>query len=890
MQKERKKRYNNKSVLFLWLLISSFALITPAYGQGEVSIGDELIELDYLAPKEFLIGGITVTGIKHLDKNAIKLISGLSVGDRITLPSELISNAVKNLWKQGLFDDVAIYVTKVEDETIFLEINLKERPRLALFSFKGIRKGEADNVRDEIDIKRGDVVTENLLTTTKTTIKDYFIGKGFLNVSVKIVQIPDTSHKNYVRLLFDIKKNKRVRINKIHIDGNTDFSDYRIKQFLKETKEKGYFDPFNGFEKLLFKASKDIVLFDYDKLKDDTWEYFNNRVKLRIFKPSKFLKDKYEEDKVALINKYNSFGFRDATILKDSIVKNKNGVEIYLNINEGNKYFFRDINWIGNTKYTEEQLSRVLRIHKGDLYNWESLTNNLTYNQNEDDVSSLYMNDGYLFFQANPVEVNVEGDSIDLEVRIYEGKQATINKVTVSGNTRTMDHVIFREIRTRPGDLFSRSNLIRTTRELSQLGYFNQERIAPEVNPNPSDGTVDLNYSVEETSSDQIELSGGWGYGHVIGTLGVSFNNFAARNIFKKKAWRPVPIGGGQKLSLRFQTTGGYYTSFSASFTEPWLGGKKPNALSVSLYHTTFNRSGVTWWEAMKDSTKKREAFIIDGLTIGLGKRLRWPDDFFQLYTAVNFQRYTLDNYSGNFAFDTKDGKFNNFSGQITLSRNSTDGFIYPRNGSDMSITAKFTLPYSQLLWPNRDYSSLKSEEKYKWIEYHKWNIKFTQYTKLTGDLVIMTRAKMGFLGSYNEALGVTPFERFHLGGDGLTGYNNFDGREIIGMRGYKNSSITPAGGGTIYSKYTMELRYPLSLAPTATIFVLSFVEAGNNWKDFKTYDPFRLNRSAGLGVRIFLPMFGLLGLDWGYGLDEIPGNPDANRGQFHFSINSSID
>ncbi len=872
------------------LLILGMAIPRRVNAQGEISVGKDLLTIDYLNPKEYIIGGISVSGIKHLDKNAIKLISGLSVGDRITIPSDIISNAIKNLWKQGLFDDIAIYATKVEGETVFLDIHLTERPRLSFFSFKGIRKGEADNVRDEINLKRGDVVTENLLTTTKTKIKDYFIGKGFLNVGVKIIQVPDSIHDNYEQLIFDIKKHKKVRINKIEIAGNKDFSDYRVKQFMKETKEKGYFDPLNGFERLLGKAVKDIVLLNFDKLKEDSWDYLTKRVKLRIFKPSKFLRDKYEEDKVAIINKYNSHGYRDATITGDSIVKTKDGLNIYLHLNEGHKYYFRNIDWLGNTKYSGEQLSRVLRIQKGDLYNWEHLTQNLTYNQNEDDVSSLYMNDGYLFFQANPVEVNVEGDSIDLEVRIYEGKQATIKRVDVSGNTRTMDHVIFREIRTRPGDLFSRSNLIRTTRELAQLGYFNQEKIQPDVNPNPADGTVDLKYSVEETSSDQIELSGGWGYGRVIGTLGVSFNNFAARNIFKKKAWRPVPIGGGQKLSLRFQTTGGYYTSFSASFTEPWLGGKKPNALSVSLYHTTFNRSGITWWESLRDSTAaaQRQAFIIDGLTVGLGRRLKWPDDFFQWYNAINLQRYTLKNYTGNFAFNTSNGKFNNFSFQTTLSRNSTDGFIYPRNGSDMSITAKLTLPYSLL--SNKDYSLMSSEEKYKWIEYHKWNLRFTQYTKLTGDLVIMTRAKMGFLGSYNSLIGVTPFERFHLGGDGLTGYNNFDGREIIGMRGYKNGSITPPGGGSIYSKYTMELRYPLSLNPSATIFMLSFVEAGNNWADFKSYQPFKLYRSAGVGVRIFLPMFGLLGLDWGYGIDPIPGNPDANKGQFHFSINSSID
>ncbi len=838
--------------------------------------------------KKYEIGGITVTGVKYLDNATLVMLSGLSVGDMIDIPGEAVTNAIKNLWEQGLFENVKITATRVQGNTIFLNIALSERPRMSSFSFEGIKKAEADNIRDEIRIASSDVVTENMLIRTKNTIEKYYTDKGYLDAEIKITQVEDSLRVNHVRLLISIKKNEKVKIKHINIYGNENFDDDRIKKFLKETKEKGNFKPFANLEKLIFNLVKGVVTFRFENAVEDTRDYINENIKMRIFKSSKYIQSNYKEDLVTLVNKYNEYGYRDIQILRDSVYRNPDktvGIDLYLS--EGDKYYFRDIRWLGNTKYTDEQLSRQLRIQKGDVYNWELLNSNLSFNMAEDDITSLYMNDGYLFFNATPVEVAVENDSIDLEIRIYEGKQATIKRVRVKGNTRTNDHVVVRELRTRPGQLFSRSDIIRTTRELAQLKYFNPETINPVPEPNAVEGTVDITYEVEETSSDQIELSGGWGYGRVIGTLGVSFNNFSLRNMFKFKNWRPVPTGDGQKLSLRVQSYGSGYISYSASFTEPWLGGKKPNAFSVSYYHSLFSNG------LPKDSPS-RQSFVINGITIGMGKRLTWPDDFFQIYFGANFQRYDLLNYTNIFNFGSGTGTYNNIAWNTTLSRNSIDAPIYPRSGSLVSLSLDITPPYSS--FSDRNFANLEDTEKYKWIEYHKWGINTTFFTPIVENFVLMARAKFGFLGSFNDAIGVTPFERYYLGGDGLSGYNNLDGREIIGMRGYSNESLTPNywrssnTGGTIYSKYTLEARYPLSLNPNATIYVATFLEAGNSWLKFDEFYPFNVYKAAGFGVRVFLPMFGILGLDWGYGFDDVPGLPDANRGQFHFSINQSID
>lgn len=870
--------------LFLMVLLVIHA---PA-ARAQIETGSREIPINYNNPVEYEIGGITVSGVQFLDKNVLIMISGLSVGDKIKVPGDKFRNAIKKLLDQGLFEYVNISATSVRDNLIFLNIDLRERPRLSKFSFNGVKKAEADNIREEISIVRGDVVTDNLITTSRNRIIDYFTKKGYLDADVEIAQTADTTRDNSVILTFDIQKNDRIKIYDISFSGNQNLSTQKALKALKETKEKGAFRPFNDIDILIWQSITAALRLDFKEVPVAARDYVNNNIKLRIFKASRYIEDEYEEDKLKLIEKYNNLGFRDARIVKDSIYRyDENTVNIHIEIDEGNRYYFGDINWVGNTIYTDEFLSGILRIKTGDIYNKEVLNTNLSFNPSGIDVSSLYLDDGYLFFQAVPIETRVENDTIDIEIRIREGKQARINQVMVKGNTKTNDRVIIRELRTRPGQLFNRTNIIRTTRELAQLRFFNPETISPDIQPNPTDGTVDLIYSVEETSADQIELSGGWGYGRVIGTLGLSFNNFSMRNIFNGKAWRPIPSGDGQKLSVRLQSYGRGYISYSLSFTEPWLGGKKPNALSVSYYHSLYSNG-------LARNNPERAAFVIDGISVGLGKRLRWPDDFFSLYQSVNLQIYNLTNYAAILPVGDGNGKFNNLNYNVVLSRNSIDAPIYPRSGSEVSLSLAVTPPYSA--FNDKDYSTLSDNERYKWVEYHKWKIKANFFTKLIGNLVLSTRSQFGFLGAYNKELGLTPFERFYLGGDGLSGYNNLDGRELIGMRGYGNETITPDYylnrnlGGAIYSKYTFELRFPLSLNPNATIYALSFLEAGNSWANFSEFNPFKVYRSTGFGLRVFLPMFGLLGLDWGYGFDEVPGIPGANKGQFHFSINQSID
>ena len=855
---------------------------------AQISIGEAQFETDYSKPKKYEIAGISVSGVQYLDDNVLIMLSGLQVGDIISIPGEQVSNAIKKLWKQGFFSDVIVSGSVMDDQFIYLLIELKERPRLSKFSFKGIKRSEADNIREEINISRGDIVTDYLLIRTTNKIENYYVKKGYLDSEINIKQRKDTTSSNSVMLEFDIKKNGKVKIYQINIEGNDNLATQSVKKALKNTKEKGQITPLQNLDSLIFVVIKDVLSLHINDILPDIESYINENFKIRVFKSSKYIETDFEEDKIALIDKYNELGYRDAKIVKDSIYKiGENKIDIDIKVDEGKKYFFRNISWVGNTLYTSEQLDVFLKVKKGDVYNKEVLMTNLTYNPSGYDVSSLYLDDGYLFFQVDPVEVLVENDSIDLEIRIYEGKQATINKVTIKGNTRTNDHVVFREIRTRPGALFSRNDLIRTTRELAQLKFFNPEKITPNVDPHPEDGTVDIEYELEETSADQIELSGGWGYGRLMGTVGLMFNNFSLRNVFNGKAWRPIPTGDGQTLSLRLQSYGKGYISYNVSFIEPWFGGKKPNSLSVSYYHSLYSNG-------LPKSDTNRSSFIINGLSVGLGRRLTWPDDYFTLYQGVSLQRYDLKNYSNIFSFGSGTGYYNNFSYTIAFSRNSISSPIFPRNGSDVSLSLELTPPYS--LFSDSDYKTMDANEKYKWIEYYKWKFHANWYIELLDKLVLTPRMKFGFLGDYNKDIGVTPFERFYLGGDGLSGYNNMDGREIIGMRGYQNESITPEYsrdnnvGGTIFTKYTLELRYALSLNPSAAIYVMGFLEAGNDWIGFKQFDPFDVKRSAGVGFRVFLPMFGLLGLDWGYGFDEIPGLPNANGGQFHFSINQSID
>tara|TARA_Y100001968_G_C19431046_1_gene757042 strand:+ start:46 stop:2109 length:2064 start_codon:yes stop_codon:yes gene_type:complete len=682
----------------------------------------------------------------------------------------------------------------------------------------------------------------------------YYVEKGFLNAEISYVEEKDANAVNSSTLTFLIKKGKKVKIKEIRILG-------REK---KINSKKTFFNKNDS----IFTISTRKIKKSLKETKEKKW--------WRLFKVSKFISDNYEKDKENLIIEYNNKGYRDARIVSDTIYKNEdNTISIEIVLDEGNLYTFRNINWIGNTIHSSENLQRRLNINKGDVFNQSVLEERLFGNGQGNDVSSIYLDDGYLFFNATPSEILVtEKNEIDLEIRIYEGKQARINSVNVIGNTKTNDHVIMREIRTRPGDLFKRSDIMRSQRELAQLQYFDPEQFDVKINPNAVKNNVDITYVVAEKSTDQINLQGGWGAGRVVGSLGFRFTNFSSRKIFKKNAWRPLPSGDGQTLSISASSNGIYYQNYNLSFTEPWLGAKKPNSLTISLFKS-ITSNGQTGDE--------RQSVDISGLNIGLGKRLKYPDDYFTLYNGLSLQQYELNNSQGFFSFT--DGSSNNISYNINLGRNSVDQLVFPRSGSNFLLSLKFTPPYS--MFDNiDDYSSLTDQEKYDWLEYYKWKFKSSWYSAFTDKLVLNTRIEMGLLGSYNEEL-ASPFERFYVGGDGLSGgYGMFyDGRELVSLRGYSNNSVSPQTGASVYSKYTSELRYALSLNPTSTVYVLGFLEAGNAWDNFDYFNPFSVKRSAGFGVRIMLPMIGMMGVDYGWGLDEIPGRPDANGGQFHFSI-----
>lgn len=814
-------------------------LLSPFIAWCQFSINANLDNLSYSSPKEYELAGITVSGTSFFSNETVISLSGLSVGDDITVPGEKITQAVKNLWNQKLFSDVKISATKIEGNYIFLNIGVEELPRLSKYRFKGIKKGRQNDLREELDLIRGKVVSENLLINTKNTVHNYFIKKGYLKTEVNVIKKADSTTANNVTLLIDINLGERIRIQDINFINNPSVKASKLRASLKETKRRRFYN---------------------------------------IFTVSKFMKDAYEKEKNAIVEKYNEKGFRDAKILTDTTYfVDEKLINLDITVEEGKQYYFGDIKWVGNSVHSTQKLNQILDIKKGEVYNKKTLDARLFMNPNGRDVSSLYLDDGYLFFQVTPVEIKVENDSIDLEMRIYEGKQARINSVTLLGNTKTKDHVVRREIRTRPGQLFSRSDIIRTQRELAQLGYFNPETLGVNPKPNQEDGTVDIEYVVEEKPSDQIELSGGWGNGRIVGTLGVSFNNFSARNLFKGKEWRPLPAGDGQRLSIRAQSTGIGFQSYSFSFTEPWLGGRKPNSFSISLSHTVQNSA---------PTADASSGIRIYNASVGLGRRLKIPDDFFTLYNEVSYQYYVLDNFS---SFVFSNGFANNISFKTVLSRNSINNPIYPRTGAVTTFTASITPPYSAFRDPNTDYDALSNQEKFKFIEYHKWKFQTSWFSKLAGNLVLNTKAGFGYVGSFNKGLGTSPFERFYLGGDGLSGFN-LDGREIIALRGYGNGRLSPGTGASSVVKYTAELRYPLSLNPNATIYGLVFGEAGNSWGDITEINPFQVKKSAGFGVRIFMPMFGLLGLDWGYRFDDMYNSPGSSNGsEIHFSIGGNI-
>lgn len=823
------------------LAVALFLSTTLAFSQ--VTNTNPLRIFDYTkTARDYQIGGVTVSGVKYLTQNVLLQFSGLDVGKTITVPGDDIPDAIQKLWDQQLFSDVRITSTKIEGDLIFLDIYLQEMPRLARFSFTGVSKQESEDLKEKVKLVRGNLVTPYTISRTEFLVKEHFVDKGYLNTEVFITQKSDSLMQNSAVLEIKVDKKNKVKIENITFVGATVLPEKKLRRAMKETKQK-------------------------------TW--------YNIFKASKYLESNFTDDKELVIAKYNTLGYRDARITRDSLYHNPDGtVGLKIWIDEGKQYFFRNISWAGNSKYTSEFLSTQLKIKKGTVYDQAVLDNRLR--NDPDAVGNWYMDMGYLFYDAEAQEVNVDKDSIDLQIVIHEGQVARINKVTITGNDRTNEHVIRREIRTKPGDLFNRSLVIRTVRELAQLGFFDPEKINPVPIPNQLDGTVDIEYQLVERANDQIEISGGWGAGMVIGTLGVKFGNFSARNFFKKDAWRPLPSGDGQNLSIRAQSNGKYYQSYSASFVEPWLGGRKPNSLSVSLYHTVQTNGRITT-DPLNQSMK------ISGASVGIGRRLSWPDDYFTLFNQLSFQRYLLDDWS---YFVIKNGVSNNFSFTTTFGRSSTDQIIYPRMGSNFTLNLQITPPYSA--FNGKDYSKLTETERYKWIEYHKWTFKSSWYTKLwtvgnkeeegeKRDFVLATKAEFGYLGYYNKDAR-SPFENFEVGGDGMMGYSYY-GRDIIALRGYANGSLTPANGANVYTKFTTELRFPISLNPNATLFALVFFEAGNAWYEFKEFNPFDMKRSAGVGARIYLPMFGLMGVDWGYGFDDIPGTTGKNHSQFHFVL-----
>ncbi|WP_082773653.1 outer membrane protein assembly factor BamA [Hymenobacter sp. PAMC 26628] len=829
-------------LLLGWLVMGSLGVaqaqspgVRPAGGADE--------------PKKYVLGGITVSGTRYLDPNTLVGLSGLRIGDNITIPGEEIGKAIRKLWAQGILGDVNVTIARIEGDKIFLDFTLKERPRLSKFTFDGMSKGKTEELTKKIALIRGKVVTDALLNNTRAQVRKFFVNKGYLDTKVNILQVPDSSLSNSVALRINVDKGNKVRIHDITFEGNKAFSDYKLKGKLKKTKE---------------------------------------RKPYKFLTSGKFQRTEYEEDKKKLVEFYNAEGYRDAIVVSDTLVRDDKGLALTIKVDEGPKYYFRHITWNGNYLYDDKTLSGVLGIKSGSPYSKETLDKRLNYNPTGQDVTSLYMNDGYLFFQIEPVEKKVEGDSIDIEMRLTEGVQAHVKEINISGNTKTSDHVVRRAIRTLPGDKFNRELLIRSNRELATLGYFDPEKVGINPIPNQADGTVDINYTVVEKPSDQVTLSGGWGgYAGFIGTVGLVFNNFSMRKASTLRNWTPVPAGDGQRLALNVQANGFQYQAYSLSFTEPWLGGRRPNSLSFSL-NRSISRLGTTF-DANTGSFIK-----VNSATVGLGRQLRVPDDYFTLSNSLSYSHYQTQNYSL-LTTGAATGTFNNITLNTTLSRNSIDNPTFTRRGSSLSLSLSLTPPYSIFPGAHPDAN--------QWLEFHKWMFDASWFTPIVGKLVLNTRAHFGFLGSYGTR-DIGPFERFKMGGAGL-GYNgggNFIvGTDYIGLRGYDDPNASYAiptaqsqqNGGIIYNKYVLEMRYPVSLNPAATVYVLGFAEAGNSFDTYNNYNPYKLYRSVGVGARIFMSAFGLLGFDFGHGFDAVVPLPGVNTKQdfnhFHFIIGQQI-
>ena len=862
---------------YIYISLLLCVLFAPAAVAQEAvdSLDVPAIEYTY-QHKTYEIAGISVTGADSYEDFVLIGFSGLAVGDKIEVPGDQITKAIKRFWKQGLFSDVKIKAQKIEGQKIWLEIALKQRPRVSEVTYNGLKRSEKEDIEVKVGIRNGSQMTPNLSDNAKTVIKKYFAEKGYHNTEVFVLQQADQDHPGYVKVAINVDKKEKTKVGKIYITGNEALTHNQINKAMKKTND-------------------------------------NNIINL--FRTKKFVSEEYEKDKAAVIEKYNEIGYRDAYIVADSVVPNPEDptrVDVYMTINEGDKYYIRSVNWVGNTVYPYELLDATLGVKKGDVYNLKIINDRL---QNDDDaVSKLYTDQGYLFFNVQPVEVNVENDSIDFEMRMYEGKPATINEINIVGNTRVYEHVVRRELYTKPGQLYSQSDIMRSLRELAQMGHFDQEKLVPDIQSNPEDGTVDITYQLETKSSDQIELSLGWGASGLVGSIGLKFTNFAIQNLFNKKAYRIVPQGEGQTFSINARTNGVYYTSASLSFLEPWLGGKRPNSLSVNVFFASQSGYSQRYQQAYNDLVNSYSNYYYAygnsdyyqqlaemeadkdvymrtfGVSVGYGKRLRWPDDYFTFYGDISYQLYMMKDWP--YLLITN-GMCHNLSLNLQLSRSSIDNPIYTRRGSQFTLGLKITPPWSVM--SGKNYANMTTSERYNLLEYHKWKFSGKVFTPLTRDskLVLMTRAEFGYLGHYNK-YAKSPFESFYMGGDGMSGYSTYS-TDYISMRGYQSGSLTPydpATGrnmGYVYSKFTMELRYPISLEQNATIWALAFIEAGNCYADIKDFNPFDLKRSAGVGVRIFLPMFGLMGIDWGYGFDEINGSKQYGGSQFHFILGQEL-
>ncbi len=885
-------RRNSPKLLLITCLLLTSQYLLAQIDTLPVSVNPALQELlNSKYPKNYTIGGITVKGTNAFDPNLIISISGLAVGDKVQLPgSDVFGKAIAKLWKQSLVSSVDIYIVKLEESTIFLELEIKERPRLIDYNFIGIKKGEKDDLETKIGLAKDRVLTENMKLSAVEVIRKFFYEKGYRNVNIALAENAVSGIANGTSLTFTINKGNKVKINSINFTGNEIVRDLKLKKQMKGTKEmtrvslypntpaSPYGDTSKGITRKQYLNELGFLSFTKTK------EYIDPYIRVKGFSGSKFSETKYSEDKEKVLEYYNSQGLRDAAIVADTqVVNTKGNLDIDIKVNEGRKYYFGDLTWRGNTKYSDSILNILLGINKGDIYNLELLNKRLgkQLSQEGGDISSLYQDDGYLFFRLDPIETAVYNDTIDFEIRMTEGPQATYGKITVTGNDKTKDYVVLREMRTVPGQKFSRADIIRTQRELSQLGFFNPEKISPNVVPNSDNGTVDINWEVEEKSSDQLELSAGFGGGiGLTGTLGVTFNNFSIKNIGTKSTWDPLPSGDGQRLSLRAQSNGRAYRSYNFSFTEPWLGGKKRNSFSISYFNTKY-ANAINAYGGYCKSCGDTSYVKTVGFGLSLGKQLKWPDDYFNLVYALNFQQYKLRNYSNIFS-GLSNGVSTNISMKISLLRNSAGpNPIFPTSGSNFLLSGQFTLPYSLLG------ISSNTKNKYELPEFHKWRFSGDWYTPIgrargadkNKQFILKASAKYGFIGKYNSNLDISPFERFQLGDAGLSNTYALLGYDIIAHRGYpvysnSNPKINPDGGTpaqyfTIFNKYTVELRYPFSTSASSTIYGLTFFEAANGWYQFKDYNPFKLRRSVGVGMRFFLPMFGLLGFDYGVGIDR---------------------